>query len=504
MQAKQDEYNYNPKLQESRVPPEYGFPPEFFPAGAEDSVPSEDTIPTEFNDHPTKRRPEKSGDSQRHARVKRLFLLPVASVLAVVSIVCAAFETDPLGSDFLMQSGGFSSPTQTTPLGTSGNQPNTQMPTDRREPITEPDLDGEVTRYYHVTYQPTGEAYHNAELTDESAYEDMMNWVRSVGGDADEMVLYDYKVTSAGQRLSDDAVYIGDEDHLEDAIFISGVLIDLYRVDLYYEAYPSSQEIPEYTDSFPTLPNLEPDFAGEYAWSGMGSEEYIRLYDPAFASGSPYIHAGTAYTSGNVLPWIVEEQDVQGVSYDRSTNTLTLDNYSGDVTLDVNLMGNGFSIHLIGENHLSQVRIWGAMYGGSLTLTGDGSLTLNKSGTEEAGLVLEAEQSESCLMIDRQVTLEVYGDPAVIIRSTQMEKAIYALEPITVTGGTPANGAFAAYTDFVTDENGNILFDDDGNPITQTINVHDLSESLGIPLYDYSVVDEAGRPSRHVVFSPKE
>lgn len=63
--------------------------------------------------------------------------------------------------------------------------------------------------------------------------------------------------------------------------------------------------------------------------------------------------------------------------YDISTNTLTLDNFTGEV-LEVNLMGNGFTINLIGENHLDELIMWGAGYGGSVTFTGTGSLTLNE------------------------------------------------------------------------------------------------------------------------------
>lgn len=631
MQSRADEYNADPRLQESRVPPEYGFPQEYYSAGAEDPVPPEDTLPTEFNDRLTRRRPEKSGDSQRHARIKRLFFIPAASVLAAVSIVCAAFEADPLGNDFLMKD-------ETVSSCHKSDKPQTGL----YYPDVVSDLDGEVKFCYWLSieggnddggrfesdYVDTDDPAAVAKAA-ESAYGDMMDWARSKGCDPDDVGYIDATIHHLGQRLSDDAVGVGDLDNMEDFHLISGEWIDQYYVIVHYVEYPSSQgkptsdaitpggqmitsvvitgaklsynvgDTPSHTasvpddadyfvshegwfeldedgeivaewtwvtddfestdiaaleswrhsyqadnfyeingteglqffeagktyqyvivvtpkgglrrspwaegctltingtpmtydfgmaglaiievttmtptnsaqsESFPSLPNLDPDFAGEYAWAGMGSEEYIRLYDPALGSASPYIHAGTAYTSGNALPWIVEPQDMPGVSYDRTTNTLTLDNYSGDAILDVNLMGNGFTIRLIGENHLSQLLVWGAMYGGSVTLTGDGSLTLNETGTEASGLVLEAEQSESCLMIDRQVTLEVFGDPAILITSTRMEKAVYALEPITVTGGTPSGAS-------------------------------DGSEN---PLYDHSVVDEDGNPSRHVIFSPKE
>ena len=60
--------------------------------------------------------------------------------------------------------------------------------------------------------------------------------------------------------------------------------------------------------------------------------------------------------------------DDPGIRYDSSTNTLTLHNFTGPL-LDINLMGNGFTIKLEGENHLEMLRAWGFGYGGSVTFT---------------------------------------------------------------------------------------------------------------------------------------
>ena len=207
-----------------------------------------------------------------------------------------------------------------------------------------------------------------------------------------------------------------------------------------------------------------------------------------------YLHAGTIYTDGGTTI-----ATVSGASYDKATNTLTLNNYKGSF-IDCNLMGNSFKIKLVGENSLDYIRMWGAMYGGSVTFTGSGSIKLNESGNAPTGIFLEAENSPSCIMIDRDVTVEVFGSQAIIVHCTTLETAIYTLKPITITGGTPASGEFVVYDVYVTDENGNKVYDENGNPMTKDYTVKDISAEQGIALYDYSVVGDDGKPSNHVIF----
>ncbi|MBR5769123.1 MAG: hypothetical protein IKX98_03335, partial [Clostridia bacterium] len=130
---------------------------------------------------------------------------------------------------------------------------------------------------------------------------------------------------------------------------------------------------------FPTLGNLNPDFAGDYAWSGTGtanSEEYVRLV-PAGGSSYTFLVAGGAWKSMGAVVGTDPN-----ASYDKESNTLTLSNFKGAV-LDMNLMGNGFTIKLEGDNSIDQLMLWGAMYAGSVTFTGDGTLTLGSGGSAE-------------------------------------------------------------------------------------------------------------------------
>lgn len=179
-------------------------------------------------------------------------------------------------------------------------------------------------------------------------------------------------------------------------------------------------------DDFPELDNLDPDFAGDYAWSGEGSEEYVRFLTNDNES-AVYLIKGSAWEVYDTDSPLVSALD--GAVYDRDTNTLTLTDCTADV-LDVNLMGNGFTIALVGDNHLSGIQVWGAGYGGSLKFVGDGKLTVTD------GVLLQSEGSGSCLMVGHGVTLDLSGSQfAVAVLNSTMSPAVYISRYLTVTGG---------------------------------------------------------------------
>ena len=127
---------------------------------------------------------------------------------------------------------------------------------------------------------------------------------------------------------------------------------------------------------------------------------------------------------------------VGGASYDEATNTLTLENFNmPDAFINVNLMGNGFKIKLAGQNYAKGLLAWGFYYGGSVTFTGDGTLNLYNSGGY--GIDLRAEDSQSCIMIEPTVTLDVEGGyGAIIIENSRADKGIYYLEPMIMYDAT--------------------------------------------------------------------
>jgi hypothetical protein len=179
-------------------------------------------------------------------------------------------------------------------------------------------------------------------------------------------------------------------------------------------------------NGFPTLGNLDPDWAGDYAWNDLGLPELYVRYTDKDGNGH-YLVRGEVWDDTGLGP-------EEGISYDRDTNTLTMENFTGSV-LDMNLMGNGFTIRLIGDNYLDGITIWGAMYAGSLKFVGDGKLTIVEG--SEHGITMNAEMSQTCLMVDRGVTLDIYGAyGAIDIESTTMEKGIYLLDDSRLEGGT--------------------------------------------------------------------
>ena len=217
----------------------------------------------------------------------------------------------------------------------------------------------------------------------------------------------------------------------------------------------TEEGISDYNDAFPVLPNLDPDFAGDYAWGNEGPEEYVRIV-PEGSQEFVYLHMGEAWKQ-------IEgrgEGILSGASYDSETNTLTLENFNGAV-LDVNLMGNGFTIRLIGENRLQRLTVWGAGYGGSVTFAGEGSLVIN--GGSEPAILLNAEGSQSCLMVENGVTVEARsGRASVVVLDTAMDQGVYWRSGVTVTGGEPAAvdqekiDGTTYYTHAMVDENGNL------------------------------------------------
>ena len=200
----------------------------------------------------------------------------------------------------------------------------------------------------------------------------------------------------------------------------------------YYEVYEYGDGSGEDGNGFPVLSNLDPDFAGNYSGDVYGPEYFIRIQETQ-NSDFIYLKAGEAWrgTFDDAV-----ETTIDGAWYDEATNTLTLSNFEASM-LDVNLMGNGFTIRLIGNNYIDFLQVWGFQYGGSLTLTGEGSLVVNDHyARSDGGLIMWAEGSETCLMIENGVTLECYGSTAFVIYQTTMEDAFYLGAKEELSGGT--------------------------------------------------------------------
>lgn len=207
-----------------------------------------------------------------------------------------------------------------------------------------------------------------------------------------------------------------------------------------------------FDEKFPILSNLEPNGVIPQFGQPIDEEYLVVGRDKAYA-----LWLGTT-RAGTVEPF--SEADTS-VRYDWNNNTLYLDNANGFSYIEANIMGNSFTIDVTGDCSIDTLLVWGFFYGGSVTITGNGTLTINENLVKPYGIRLEAEGSESCLMIDKNVTVNAYGsDAAVIIKDTTMEKSIYVL----------SNEKENVKRDVLSAENGMYtytLFDDEGNVLKE-------------------------------------
>jgi len=101
---------------------------------------------------------------------------------------------------------------------------------------------------------------------------------------------------------------------------------------------------------------------------------------------------------------------VAGATYDKATNTLTLDNYNNpDVGLSINMMGDDFKLNVVGNCALACIVSYGDDWGGSLTIGGSGTLTVNEKKYSGEAISLLAEHTASILTVDKGVTVKLYA-----------------------------------------------------------------------------------------------
>ncbi len=493
------------------VPPEIAKPaPEFVKPAPEcpEAAAEMRNAPPEFTAS-TAAKPAEDAEEKKRRRNNRLRNLiqntvaPVAATIAVVAVVFASFNFDPLGNDFLRagsrqrsqepEPSGYVQPTgpgedpTATPTPTTAATP---TPTPAYVMAPEGSISGAETKVltmYHV--EGANDETFETSLTDGDPMPEVRAWLKTWGG-SKQLMEQNRNRVFLGYEYSDDAIVVGDPDDMANVYIAQGTVYAVYREDVYYYAFLDSHG-PGYFEEvegeeFPSMANLAPDFSGAFAWSGMYTEEYVRI---TVGGELHYLVAGSYWASqeGATLT------DVPGVTYDRATNTLTLDNCNID-KIDTNLMGNGFTIKVIGENQVGRITLWGAGHSGSATITGDGELYVNESETADTGLMIYGETGPAALMVDRDVYVEIYGtEAAIMVSMTTMEKAIYTRGRM-VTGGIRGNGDFMLYNFQVQDADGNYV-------VTQGT-VTEFSQAQGAQFYDYTVITPEGEPGTRVQFIP--
>ncbi|MBQ9544157.1 MAG: hypothetical protein IJV00_03415 [Clostridia bacterium] len=423
------------------------------------ALPEEFELPPAYAGKSKEKEEEEKKSGRTSELLKKMLIATAASAVATVGIM-SSFGNDPLGRDFLINEEHWHEEYQNEPWD------NTDRPYDDQKAIVEPEdpEDGVTFKYAHLTFNsPDGKKnfdtdygeeeidYYYAESAPylwEESYNQMLEWLKEEGGDPDSLKLVKCKISFVKTVKSDDYLAVGDEDDFENQYVISGGKVKVYRKDLYYTAAAAEQttEPQPYTESVdtrysdrdsaddtypPLLENLERN----------GIEDFIVF--ESFDGTVEWIYAGSER-----LPEGTSLASLPGASYDEETNTLTLENFTGGV-LNANMMGNSFKLKLVGDNHLDGILVWGFYYGGSLTVIGPGSLTVNENRLLSVGIELRAEESPSCLIIDGDVEkLEVFGGPvsvtdqwqsdvaAIIVRDTTLEKGIYYLEPLRLNAPT--------------------------------------------------------------------
>ena len=456
-------------MEYERLPEEFAVPVPESATGAEPSgMPREpgsapeprDFTGAEFLGKSGGKEGEKAGHD-RSRLIKRLMLQPLTAALATLSIVFASYGADPLGENFLAKgSAVLEDESGENGRGTENGKGGTKSGRNNIEGLTR-EFPGDLTdAFIHVHYVSEDVSDTMASRGEEGLAE-ARAWVESLGGDPGSLTYVSHETIT--RRIAEGPI-VGDEDDLEHAYDPFGNVREAEELHVYYEAYASLEELRKALDGeearedetskeFPWLTNRDPDFEGAHAWGDDGSEEFVRFTRHENAK-EYYLQMGQYWRVYNEGAYERDEsqkgEEYAGndASYDPRTNVLTLRNFDGD-RLEANLMGNGFTIELIGENHVGILQVWGAGYGGSVTFTGDGSLILNERGEYGgAGIILDCEGSESCLMIEPTVTLEVHGGTPILVRGTVMQEAVFMKNPMTMKGGMIVNDQEMAYSEY--------------------------------------------------------
>ena len=110
------------------------------------------------------------------------------------------------------------------------------------------------------------------------------------------------------------------------------------------------------------------------------------------------------------------------MSYDRESNTLTLNNYKSSTTVIVtNMMGDDFKINLIGDNEIRSIGSYGDAWGGSINICGNGSLVINADKADDYSVGLLAEGTNSVLSVADTCNVTIYsGTKAAVYTSDNL------------------------------------------------------------------------------------
>lgn len=135
-----------------------------------------------------------------------------------------------------------------------------------------------------------------------------------------------------------------------------------------------------------------------------------------------YINVRTGEDSSTTIFSSQGTNSIDGISYDRETNTLTLNNYKNKIAgIATNMMGDDFKINLIGDNEIGGIGSYGDAWGGSINICGNGSLVINADRAGDYGVAFFAEGTNSVLSVADTCNVTIYsGSKAVVYTSSNL------------------------------------------------------------------------------------
>ena len=111
-------------------------------------------------------------------------------------------------------------------------------------------------------------------------------------------------------------------------------------------------------------------------------------------------------------PIVTDNEAVPGATYDKESNTLTLDNVKLPETLSLYYMGDDFKLCVVGECELGYIRVinYYNNYSTSLNITGTGTLTVNKDMINDEAMYFYGD-GDSLMHLDiaPSVTVDMYA-----------------------------------------------------------------------------------------------
>ena len=116
------------------------------------------------------------------------------------------------------------------------------------------------------------------------------------------------------------------------------------------------------------------------------------------------------YAGDNDIKMIYSEGEIdntvmEGATYDKTTNTLTLDNVKTRYVLWADFMGEDLNINLVGDNQIGGIGADSRQYNTYITITGNGSLIVNKDKYEQEAFYFLGGK----IIVDESVTLKAYA-----------------------------------------------------------------------------------------------